>query len=72
MLLSSGLRESGFGTFPVLLKYTWLLAEALKGDEDVLRNVSSQGFVAMMGLASPLLLIGAVRFYFLKAKMLQA
>lgn len=44
----------------------------LKGDEDVIRNVFSQGFVAVMCLASPLLLVNAVRFYCLKAKLLQA
>lgn len=63
-LLSSGLSESGFGTFPPFLKYTWLLAETLKQNEDVIRSVSLQGFVAMMGLTSLLLFIDAVRFYF--------
>lgn len=72
MLLSSGLSEWVFGTFPAFLKYTWVLAEMLKGAEDVIRNVFSQGFVAVMGLASPLLLVNAVRFYCLKAKLLQA
>lgn len=64
MLLSSGHSESGFRTFPMFFKYTWLLAETLKGGVDVVRNVSSQGFFARMCLASPLLLIDAVRFYF--------
>lgn len=39
MLLSSGLSETGFGTFPLFLKYVWLLAEMFIRDEDALRNV---------------------------------
>lgn len=38
MLLSSGFSETGFQTFPVFLKYTWLLAEMLMRDKDAIRN----------------------------------
>jgi len=31
MLLSSGLGESVFRTFPLLFKYAWLLAELVNG-----------------------------------------
>lgn len=39
MLLSSGFSETGFQTFLVFLKYTWLLAEMLMKDKDAIGNV---------------------------------
>lgn len=67
VLLPSGLGESGFRTFPVFLTWTLLLEEAHKEDKDAIRNVSSEGFVAMMDLAAPLLFRDAVRLFFFKS-----